>query len=346
MRFRILALFILLCLPVFGLAQLFPNLGGQRAGISALTFLKIDVSPRAAAMGGAQIAMDGDPYALRWNPAAITDIDGTSLAASNTFWVAGINHSYFSVARRFGYTGTFGLSATALNTGAMEKRTELQPNGTGEQFYAYNVAVGLSYSKALTDRFSFGLNAKYINETLDNFVAHTGVVDLGFLYHVDWKNLNFAVVVQSFGPDSKLNGDPDFQSFNQRDVELGSYPAPTVFSLGVSMKPIETNNSDLVAAAQLNHPNDNAENIRLGLEYGFKKLFFLRAGYKINVDDQPFPTFGAGIRARLGRHPLQIDYAAEPMEFLGWQQRAGISLILTPRPDRSVPAELETTPDE
>lgn len=305
-------------------AQLFPQLGGQRAGISALTFLKIDPSARAAAMAGAQVSVNGDPYAAYWNPAALTAMDDFAIGATNTFWAAGINYAYLSAVKPFKF-GHLGLNIASLTTGAMERRTEFQPEGTGEYFYASNTAVGLSYAKQLTDYFSFGANIKYINESLAEYRAHTGVVDLGFLYKTDIKDLSFAVVMQSFGTDSKLKGNHNPTGIQNRDVTLEAYPAPTEFKLGISMVPFKKEDMSLLTAIQLNHPNDNAENIRLGVEFEYRELLFLRAGYKINVRDQNFPTAGLGVRTRIGRHPLYFDYAMDPTRYLGFIHRIGIN---------------------
>lgn len=319
-----IALLILLALPA-AQAQLLPRLGGQRAGISALTFLKIDPSPRSAAMASANVAVLGDVYSTNTNPAGLADVDKLSFAASNTFWSAGINSAYFTSAMPTKKAGVFGLSVTSLTTGRMERRTEFQPDGTGQFFSASNTAVGLSYAQRLTDYFSYGVTLKYVNEQLAEYVAHTGVVDLGFLYRTDWKDLSFAVAVQSFGTNSKLKGSYQPDGLNSKPVTLGSYPAPTLFKLGVSMVPWKTDDKSLTAIIQLNHPNDNAENIRLGLEFEYKKLLYLRAGYKINVDDQKYPTAGLGIKAHIGKHPLQIDYAVDPTRYLGWIHRFGLS---------------------
>lgn len=308
-------------------AQILPQLGAQRAGISALTFLKIDPSPRSASMASAQLSVAGDPYATYWNPAAVTSIDKFGIGASNTFWAAGINYAYLSAVNKFKF-GHMGISLASLTTGAMERRTEFQPEGTGEYFYASNTAVGLTYAKQLTDFFSFGLNLKYVNEQLAEFTAHTAVLDLGFLYKTDVKDLSFAVAMQSFGTDSKLNGDYDPDGLDDRDISLESYPAPTVFKLGVSMVPLKKEDMSLTTAIQLNHPNDNAENIRIGLEYEYRELLFLRAGYKINVKDQNLPTAGVGVRARIGRHPMMIDYAMDPTRYLGFIHRFGLSFQL------------------
>jgi hypothetical protein len=346
-RYLPILLLLLLSVPAVQ-AQLLPRLGGQRAGISALTFLKIDPSPRSAGMASANVAMPGDVYSTNTNPAGLADIDKFSVAATNTFWPAGINHAFLSVVKPTKRAGVFGLSVTSLMTGRMERRTEFQPDGTGQYFSASNTAIGLSYSKRLTDYFSYGVTLKYVNEQLAEYVAQTAVVDLGFLYRTDWKGLSFAVAMQSFGTNSKLKGSYQPVGLNSKPVTLSAYPAPTVFKLGVSMVPWQTDDMSLTTIVQLNHPSDNAENIRLGVEYEYKKLLYLRAGYKINVDDQKYPTAGVGIRTHVGKHPLQIDYAIDPTRNLGWIHRFALSFALNKAGQEETPVvtPAEATPSE
>lgn len=324
---RTLILLILCCVAGVLQAQLFPALGGQRAGISALSFLKIDVSPRSAGMAGAMVARNGDAFATYWNPAALTDNKNLFVGSSNTFWVDGINHAFFSAGKPFKF-GTLAISATSLTTGKMERRTEFQPGGTGEYFYASNTAIGISYAKRLTDMFSYGATIRYVNETLAEFTAHTALLDMGFLYRTDFRDLNFAVMMQSFGPNSTLRGKrnstTDFTGlYTPRD-----FPAPTVFMLGVSMVPIKKEHYSLAASVQLNHPSDNAENIRIGTEFHYRELLYARLGYRINVDDFDYPTAGLGVRTRLGRHPFSVDYSVDPTRYLGWIHRVGLSFYL------------------
>ncbi|MCI4668336.1 MAG: PorV/PorQ family protein [Bacteroidia bacterium] len=333
-------IFTLIVVLVFGInlsyAQLFPNLGGQRAGISSLTFLKMEVNPRAAGLAGANVVLSGDGYSSFVNPAALDEIDGLSVAAANTFWFADINYAFLSVNQPFKW-GTMGLSVSSLNSGPMEVRTVFQPNGTGERFYANYYAAGLSYSKQLTERFSWGATFKYVHEQLAELTANTGVLDIGFLYRLDVKDLRFAVLVQNFGPNSRLGGTIDQEDiFNTGPVTLEAYPAPTVFKVGLSLVPWkkEDGTQSLTTLFQLNHPNDNSENLRFGLEYEYRKLIFLRLGYQINVADQDFPTAGLGIRTRLGRNPLMFDYSLTPHRFLGQVHRVGLNFTLN-NADRS-----------
>ncbi len=314
-------------LPVYG--QLFPELGGQRVGISGLGFLKIDVSPRSVGVGGASITLGGDAYGVKHNPALLTEVEHFSMAGSNTFWASGINYGFASAVKPFSF-GTFGLSLGTLSSGALKVRTEFQPEGTGEVFYATYATAGLSYSQRLTEQFSYGLTVTYVYERLAQFSASTAIADLGFLYQTDFKDIRFAVVLQNFGLDSRLRG--DFPETTSDDPSLATNPAPSTFKLGASMTVWEQLSSDqkLTAMVQLNHPNDNAENIRIGAEYDYKSLLFFRAGFRINVDDQPYPVGGLGVRMRVGRHPLRLDYAADPRTTLGIMHHVGLMFVVNP----------------
>ena len=204
---RVLIILTLILLPFIGQAQLFPNLGGQRAGISGLTFLKNNVSPRSIGMGGFHVSMEGDGYSIYSNPAVMVDLEGVNFTSSNLFIIQGINQPFFSAILPTDGGSAWGFSATAFNPSAMAKRDEFQPDGTGERFYATSFATGLSFAKSLSDMFSFGLSIRYVNERIAEYSAHTASVDLGFQYRTDVKGLKFAVLLQNFGPNSSLNGD-------------------------------------------------------------------------------------------------------------------------------------------
>ncbi len=62
--------------------------------------------------------------------------------------------------------GSLGLSFTSLNMSDMKVRTVDQPEGTGEYFSAGDIAVGVSFAKNLTDRFSIGFTGKYIQQKI------------------------------------------------------------------------------------------------------------------------------------------------------------------------------------
>lgn len=308
-------------------AQLIPNFGSQRAGLATLSFLKNDVNTRSAALSGASVALDGDAYSVYTNPSAIANIEELSFGISNISIGAGLQQSFASgIIPRKNKLGAFGISLNMLNSGAMDVRTEFQPEGTGEKFYVTNTAIGLSYAQKLSDMFSAGISLKYINEQIDSYTNSTIAADVSFLYYTDYKDLKFSVVVQNFGGNSSIDGDEIKSDFNRNDpIEPDEYTVPTVFRLGASLVPWKKDKQSLLVAAQLNHPNDNAENYRIGLEYEYNKLLFLRTGYKVNVKGQPYPSFGFGLRANVSGHSLYFNYAAIPTDFQGILHNVGLA---------------------
>jgi len=311
----------------YSYAQLIPNFGGQRAGLSTLSFLKNDMNPRSAALSGASVSISPDAFALFTNPATAADLESFNAAISNYTVGAGIQQSFASaIIPRSKNLSAFGLSLNMLNSGAMDVRTEFQPEGTGEKFYVTNLALGFSYAQQLSDMFSAGVTLKYIYEQIDDYSNSAVAADVSFIYKTDYHDLNFAVMIQNFGGNSSINGDGIPSDFNRTSVPAAeNYTVPTVFSLGASIVPWKTDKQSLMVALQLNHPNDNSENYRLGVEYEYLKLLYLRGGYKINVDGQPFPTFGFGLRHRVGGHPLQLGYAANPTNYFGVLHTIGLS---------------------
>ncbi|MCX7764815.1 MAG: PorV/PorQ family protein [Bacteroidia bacterium] len=304
-------------------AQLLPNLGGQRVGISALSFLRIDPSPRSAGMGGTGVVLKGDPYAAYWNAGALTYLPYVVVGASHTFWIAGLDYSYAAFSVPWKHSHRIGFQAQFLNSGFMERRTEFQSTGTGEYFTATYWAAGPVYAYEFSDRFSAGGSLKVVREQLDFFQATTWLVDVGFLYQTDVRDFRFGVIVQNFGPNSRLR-----VRRSRRDeaptVSPGSYPAPTLFAMGAAIRAFEKGAHQIDAAFQLNHPNDNAENLRFGLEYSYAGVLFVRVGQKIGVQEQYVPTLGLGLARGVGRGRLRIDYAAEWIGRLGLQHRVGI----------------------
>ncbi|HAS36677.1 MAG TPA: hypothetical protein DCS15_09330 [Flavobacteriales bacterium] len=308
-------------------AQLFPNLGRQRAGIASFGFLKTDINPRSVGMGGASIALGDDPYGLYSNVSSISLNDNPRFMASGYTYGLGLMQNYLGFVGKV-KSNYVGLSINTLTSPAMEVRTEFQPEGTGEYFYYMNMANGLSVAKKLSDQFSFGIRINHLYEQAAQYHNHSVGADLGFLYITDVRDLKFAVVVQNFGGKSQMDGDFIENPFNRDSLQQPDYyNLPTIFKLGLSIVAYENNGHQILTAVQLNHPNDNAENIRLGVEYSFRDLISARFGYKINLEGQQWPSFGVGYRSKIGYHPLHVNYAANITSFIGTKHVFGIAIV-------------------
>jgi hypothetical protein len=307
-------------------AQILPNFGGQRAGISTLSFLKNDLNPQSIGMSGASVALNGNSFSNFSNPAGLSNLEHNSIAASHLILGAGVQQSYLGLYRKLKNEGTLGLAINSLNSGAMKVRTEFQPNGTGKLFYVNYTALGVNYAQKLSEMFNVGLAINYIYESLAEYKNHTATVNIGFMYETDFKELKFAVNVQNFGGNSSLTGDVLPVDFNRPNVTLDDYTVPTVFKMGFSFIPYFKNKNQLLVSAQLNNPNDNSENLRFGFAYDYAKIIQVQTGYKLSVKGQSYPTLGIAYRSRLGNYPMYIRYSVNPTNSMGTHHLFGVEL--------------------
>jgi hypothetical protein len=128
-------------------AQLFPSLGGQRAGTAAAQFLKIGVGARSAAMGEAFAAVANDGSALFWNPAGLMQSDKNEALFSHLEWLVDVQHEFFGYVHHFGKQQAIGISFVALHTAEMQETTEYQPFGTGRYFSFSDIAAVDVYAR-------------------------------------------------------------------------------------------------------------------------------------------------------------------------------------------------------
>ncbi|MCK9409091.1 MAG: PorV/PorQ family protein [Bacteriovoracaceae bacterium] len=324
MKILIIHIAIILLLTIQqSTAQLLPVLGAQRAGTSTVQFLKIGVGARAAGMGESFVALANDASALYWNPAGITQFSENQLLVSHANWLVDINHQFLGAVYHLSTDDAVGLSITSLHMDDMPVTTEIQPFGNGEYFRFADIAIGFTYGRKLTEQFSFGATVRYIEETLDMLTTQGVLIDLGTYYWTGLGTSRFSAVITNFGSQVKPTGTVKMLNGNTTS-DFEEYTPPTLFRFGFAFDPINDDLNTLTTSIQLNHPNDNSENIGLGVEYQWMKTFVLRGGYKLNVDEQRF-SFGGGINASLGFVDLSMDYGFVSFTNLGDVHR--ISLI-------------------
>ena len=326
---------VLLLLAGGAKGQLIPNLGGQRAGISAFQFLKIGVGARPVALGETFVAIANDASALFWNPAGLVQFDQNRVLVAHTEYVVDIKHEFLGTAYHLSSNDAVGVSVSSLHMDEMPVTTETQPFGTGRYFSFGDVAVGLSYSKRMTDQFSFGVTFRYVEETLDLLKMRGIVTDLGTFYMTGLGSSRFAVVVSNFGADVTPSGEVP-QTYGSGTISsFQSFSPPTQFKLGFAMEPMETENQRVTTSIELNHPNDNAENVHIGIEYQWEKWLWLRTGVKRTIGERLFGvdnagsndfTAGFGVAIPTGVSDIRVDYAYANFNALGGVHRISLEL--------------------
>jgi long-subunit fatty acid transport protein len=306
-------------------AQLIPELGSQRSGTSSLQFLKIGVGARATGMGETFVAVANDITALFWNPAGLMQFGEQGVNFSHSEWLVDLRHEFLGGVYRLGNNNAIGLSITALHTPAMQKTTEFQPNGTGEYFKFGDLGIGLTFARRLTEQFSFGFTLRYVEETLAELKMRGLMFDLGTFYWTGLSNTRFAVTISNFGPQVKPGGSVN-NSLGRTVSEFQSFPPPTMFRIGVAYDPIDNKTNKFTTSVQLNHPNDNAENINIGAEYSYKDFLFLRSGYKFNVESENY-SGGVGFKAPLKFATGTVDYSFANFKALGFTHRISLNIL-------------------
>ncbi len=326
-RRRLLPLVLVLAtLPSLAQAQLMPLLGGQRAGISSLQFLKIGAGARAVGMGEAFVAVADDASALQYNPAGLVQFEGHQAMFSHTSWLVELQHEFVGVVYRLSPGDALGVSFVSLHTDDMEVTTETQPFGTGRYFSYGDVALGLSYARKLTEQFSFGATVRYVEETIDVLKTRAFMIDLGTHYRTGLGSTRFSVAVSNFGNNVSPEGEVTLPRIGVVN-DFQEFSPPTTFRIGFAFEPLQDETNRITASIQLNHPNDNSENLVLGAEYAWNETFFLRAGYKLNVDEEGL-TAGAGIWAPIATARAGVDYAFADFGRLGGVHRITVRLGL------------------
>jgi long-subunit fatty acid transport protein len=315
-------------------AQLIPNLGGQRAGISAFQFLKIGVGARGVALGETFTAIANDASALYWNPAGLTQFPENQVLFAHTEYVVDLKHEFVGGAYHLTPTDVLGFSVTSLHTDEMEVTTETQPMGTGRFFKFGDLALAGSYARRMTDQFSFGVTVRYVDETLDRVHMRGVMTDLGTYYWTGLGTSRFAIVISNFGADVTPSGEVT-EYGDTVTTSFQSFSPPTVFKIGFAMEPWELERQRITTSLELNHPNDNAENVHLGVEYEWDKWFFLRAGVKRTIGEPFFGrdnsssndiTLGFGVSAPVSQARVNFDYAYANFNLLGSVHRISLAV--------------------
>ena len=309
----------------------------NRAGTNAAAELLIPVGARYIGMGGASAAGVAGIDAIYWNPAGL---DRTSFRAGAQFsqmnYIADINVSYVAVATQFSGLGSIGLSFKTLSVGDIPITTEDAPDGTGALFSPSFMTVGLTYSRALTERVSVGASAKLISESLDRVSASGFAFDIGVQYQNlgDIEGLNIGLALKNLGSGIQYDGNGLLRKGDPIDVSRAStfykvvagkdeLPSTLDIGLGYKLTVAEKNVLNLQATIVNNNYDDDYAN--LGAEYGFNDMVFLRGGYGLPLGQQNDITgadahihgfcAGGGFHKDFGGLTIMLDYAYRATQY-------------------------------
>lgn len=311
-------------------------------------FLNIGTGARALAMGDAQVASVSDGTAGYWNPAGLMNVkDFPQLNIMHAEYFAGIGkYDYASLALPVDNgKRVLGLSLLRFAVDDIPNTVFLvQPDGSinfdnittfSSADYAFLLSLAQKLKLNESHSINFGVNAKIIHRVAGDFATAWGFgFDIGMQY--EHKNLKLGLmakdVTTTFNAWSYSLNEQVREVFylTQNDIPVHSteLTAPQLL-LGAAYTFKFSGNVSLQAEGNIDLTFDGRRNTvltsnvvsldpRLGLEAGFKNVFFVRAGinnFQQALDENDStnknkvwiyqPSIGAGFRIS----NVVIDYA-------------------------------------
>ena len=295
-------------------------------------------------LGGAFVSVANDVTALYWNPAGIASITGMQLALIHSNWIADIKHDWIGVVVPLGIAGNVGFSVNSLTMDDMMVRTPALPEGNGDIMECYDLALGMTYGRTLTDRFSIGGSFKYVRSQLWHMTAQAEAFDLGIMFSNIFDMFQLGAVMTNMGTKMRFDGRDTYVYYDVSESENGNnekidaklsterYNLPIAFQVGVSTVINRKSSFPLLLAVEFYEPSDNVRSVNVGGEWSFYNMVFLRGGYAriFEKDSERGLTLGAGYKFRIPNSSLRLllDYSYEDLGILDNSQKFSLNIVL------------------
>lgn len=310
--------------------------GGTRNGTNSGDQLLIPIGARGIALGSSYSAGITGLNAIYYNPAGLSASRANAEAMfshMSSFGDVGVD--YAAIGAQFAGFGHVAFSIKSTSFGDIEKTTERNPDGTGATYSPSFVALGLTYSRALTDRIRAGVTAQLVSETIDRTSASNVAFDIGVQYQglAGLRGLSLGVTLRHLGGNMQYEGPGLTRLVDEvgakRDqqllrIEAAGFSLPTSLELSMAYTHALADLHSVTLAGAFENNNFQLDQYRIGLEYSFRNFFFLRGSFNL-AGDEPTSTFdegvfeygaafGAGVNLDTGDLLIGVDYAYRTMQ--------------------------------
>jgi hypothetical protein len=287
----------------------------QADGTTSANFMQLPISPRAAAMGGAQVGLADDAYAAEWNPAGLAQLAVPEAALVQHQYVENITQQFLTYAHPRPF-GSFAGQLNYLSTGKI--RGYDAADNVGNTVSASDALLGLSFARSIWGNrrngslLAVGLTGKYLQENLASVRARAFASDIGLLFRPDhswgkaWQPWRAGLVLRNLGTPIR---------FDRQSFEL-----PSALAAGISYSGA-WRDEGITVAIDGNRLKADPFSCGVGLEVRTLQFLLLRLGYSSVADLGDGLRFGGGIRFKT----LQVDYAHAAGGEFGAIHRIGVS---------------------
>lgn len=290
MRVSKLLTVLLTLLVVFGLS--FQAMAGnpEKKGTAGADELLIPMGARGIALAGACVANISGIDAIYWNPAGVAASD-KSIEATFSYmkYIADINVNFGGFVTKTP-VGSIGFTFQSIGFGDIPITTEDSPEGIGAFYSPTYMTIGVTYSRAMTDRIFIGVNAKFVSETIMQTNASTVAIDMGVQYLTE-SGIRLGVALKNFGNPISFEGANMDRQVELPDTKPGTpqrrlripgqdHELPSSFEIGLAyeLQPMEKANVSLMGAFR--HHNFLNDQMVGGVEISYDNMFFIRGDRK------------------------------------------------------------------
>ena len=191
---------------------------GAQESETVYNFLRLPVSAHAAALGGENITIDDDdPTLVFHNPALASNVSDRSINLNYMTYMEGVKVASASFVKAYRQRATWAVEAQYVDYGTM-KHTTADNEVLGE-VSAKDIAVGGTFTYALSNKIAGGVTAKFVSSSLAGYNSLGVAVDLGINYLNPDLGLSVSAVARNLGGQVKAYED-DFEKL-PFDLQLG-----------------------------------------------------------------------------------------------------------------------------
>jgi hypothetical protein len=328
-RYLAVILTILMVMPV---SQLTFAGNKDRSGQAGASELLINPWTRSSGWGNANMAKVKGVEALWGNAAGLAFTKGTQFEFAYTDWLRGTGTSIFAfgLAQKVGDAGALGIQVMSMNFGEIDITTTNSPDG-GVGVYRPNMLnFAISYSKSFSNSIYAGVVIKMISETIADASAFGIAIDAGIQYVTGVNDqVAFGISLKNVGPKLTFRGDgldiraliPGGQNtLNTVQQRSSAFEIPAQLNIGASYDFLMPAENRITLAGNFTSNSFSKDQFTLGLEYSFKDILMLRAGYTYeegiweDIDTSEKTNVNNGLSAGIS---LSIPLNKEKGSFIG-----------------------------
>ncbi len=177
------------CIQSFSQVSSISDMDDQYTGTAVMSFLKLPVGAKAAAMGGNAISLLDDPSAVFMNPAIMGGFKDNGIIFSHEEMNFGVRHEYAGwVMPTYGY-GSFGAQWNLLGSGTIESARDIdeKPVSTSTS----DMSIGAAYGRGFFDNFLLaGANLQFLQSRLADVTARGAAGDIGVTLNLPYSLLS------------------------------------------------------------------------------------------------------------------------------------------------------------